>query len=353
MDDPCRCVGLLVSLTRGRHGAVPSRFRGASCSPHRKIAARDISCEQTRFVLPNPLGSQPHYGEHLGDPDYWGPYVVEVARRESLPIEAVEAPFVGSFPTFLMGDLVVKLFGEGFDGPAAWDAERSMHALLESRPDIPAPALIAAGALFDGSQGWRWPYLVTQRLRSRPVRERPLVGREGVSTAGQLGEAVAALHRLAPPGAVTKRDLVPQLRSDATSRLTQFGLPQHLVEQVPEFLSDAPAPTTLVHADTANHLFHDGKAMTGIIDWGDAIVADRFYELVAIAFDCFDADLRLLDAFLWGYGWDVDDEFAKNATQAVCEFQFNAVTRISSIVDLDAAPTLDALAEQLFGSLRA
>jgi aminoglycoside phosphotransferase (APT) family kinase protein len=278
---------------------------------------------------------------------------VEVARRAALPVAVVEAPFVGTFPTFLIGDFVVKFFGPGFDGPAAWAAERAMHELLAFRPDIPAPALIAAGALFDDTQEWRWPYLVTQRLRSWPVRERPLAGTEGVSIAAELGQVIAALHSLAPPDDVAKRNLVPQLRSDAAPRLSRFGLPQHLVEQVPEFLRDAPTPATLVHADiTADHLFHDGRAMTGIIDWGDSVVADPFYELVALAFDCFDADHRLLEAFLLSYDWEVDDQFVKNAMQAVCEFQFNAVTRISSLIDLHAAPTLDAVAEQLFGSFR-
>jgi len=308
--------------------------------------------EQNRDVLGQPIAVQPHYGEHLGDVDYWGAYVVEVARREDLPESQVEAPFVGTFPTFLIGECVVKLFGPGFDGAESWAAERAMHELLASRPGIPAPALIAAGALFDDEQEWTWPYLVTRRLRSQPVRERPLTGTAGVSIAGQLGEAVAALHALVPPDEVDDRDLVSHLRSEAPARLAEFGLPAHLVEQVPEFLGDAPPAATLVHADiTADHLFHDGQAMTGIIDWGDAIVADPYYELVAIAFDCFDADSRLLAAFLRGYGWVVDADFARNAIQAVCEFQFNAIERIAAIVDLRLVPTLDVLGDRLFGSL--
>lgn len=303
--------------------------------------------------MDRPIGSQPHYGEHLGDPAYWGPYIIEVARRETLPVTSVEAPFVGSFPTFLLGEYVVKLFGAGFDGPAAWAAERSMHELLASHPETRAPELVAAGQLFDDSEEWGWPYLVTTRLRTRPTRELPLLGTSGARIAGQCGEAVALLHTLSPPAEVEARDLVPSLRSDAPSRLARFGLPQHLVEQVPDFLGDAPAVTTLVHADiTADHLFHDNRAISGIIDWGDAIVADPFYELVALTFDCFDADQRLLGAFLAGYGWKVDSDFPRHALQAVCEFQFNAVTRIASVVDLDAEATLEGLAERLFGSHR-
>lgn len=301
-----------------------------------------------------PISVQPHYGDHLDDVNYWGHYVVEIAKREGLPVSHVEAPFVGTFPTFLLGECVVKLFGPGFDGAASWAAEKAMHELVALRSDIPAPELLASGALFTDGQEWTWPYLVTRRLSDQPVRERPLSGTAGQSIAEQLGAAVAALHTLVPPAEVGHRDLLLQLRSTAPSRLAEFGLPTHLVEQVPNYLADAPRPTTLVHADiTADHLFHDGHALTGIIDWGDAIVADPFYELVSIAFDCFDTDRGLLESFLRGYEWDVDAHFAKNALRAICEFQFNAITRIGTIVDLNSVRTLDALADQLFGSLKA
>lgn len=304
-------------------------------------------------MLGQPVALQPHYDDHLGDVDYWGPYVLEIAKREGLPRGHVEAPFVGTFPTFLIGEGVVKLFGPSYDGAASWAAEKAMCELLAGRPNIPAPELLASGDLITEEQEWTWPYLVTKRLRSGPVRERPLIGTAGKSIAQQLGEAVANLHSLVPPAEVDDRDLLPRLRSTAASRLAGFGLPTHLVEQVPDYLEDAPRPTTLVHADiTADHLFHDGHGLTGIIDWGDAIVADPFYELVAIAFDCFDADQRLLESFLRGYGWDVDAHFAKDALRAICEFQFNAIARIRTIVDLNSVRTLDALADQLFGSIR-
>lgn len=301
-------------------------------------------------MLEQPIATQPHYGEHLGDAFYWGPYLAEVARRERIAVTNVEAPFVGSFPTFLIGDFVVKLFGPGFDGKDAWSAERSMHELLASRPELPVPALVAAGALFDASEPWSWPYLVTERLHGHAVRERALEGAAGMAIAQRLGEAVAVLHTLPPPQEVDEREVVTRLRDEAPSRLARFGLPPHLVEQVPDFLSDALAPTTLVPADiTEDHLFHDGKNMIGIIDWGDAIVADRWYELVPLAFGCFDADRQLLDAFLNGYGWVVDADFPKRAMQAVCEFQFDAITRIAELVDIRAVSSLDALAEELFG----
>ncbi len=85
--------------------------------------------------------------------------------------------------------------------------------------------------------------------------------------ARQLGEAVAGLHALPAPAAVKQRDVVSRLRGGAPTRLAQFGLPPHLVEQVPDFLADAPEPHTLVHADiTADHLFLSDEEIEGNID---------------------------------------------------------------------------------------
>jgi aminoglycoside phosphotransferase len=305
------------------------------------------------MILPEPIETQPHYGDHLGDAQYWGQYVLEVLHRERLPVTAIEEPFVGSFPTFLVGDLVIKLFGRGFDGGDSWASERSMHEVLATWPDLPAPPLVAHGHLFDDPDRWRWPYLVTKRVRGEAVRDRALRGQTGRDIAERLGELVATLHNIEPPDEVVDRALIARLRSDAPARLSTYGLPAHLVEQVPTFLADAPDPTTLVHADiTADHLFHDGRSITGIIDWGDAIVADRWYELVPIAFDCFGSDLELLAAFLDGYGWAVDATFARRVMQAVCEFQFNAISTISQLVDLQSVTSIDELADRLFGSLR-
>jgi hygromycin-B 7''-O-kinase len=291
------------------------------------------------FVLTRPTTAQPHYGEHLGDVDYWRPYVVSALSRHDLPTDSIEAPFVGSFPTFLAGDVVVKLFGDAFDGAGSYAAEHAMYEVLAGHPRIPAPGLIATGALFD-DPGWHWPYLISQRIGGVPVRE----GAGTATMAHQLGVAIAELHTLPVPPAVRVRDLLPKLRSTAVDRLRVFGLPGHLLAEVPEFMADASDDRVLVHADlTADHLFVDSTGLVGIIDWGDALAADRWYEIPAVRFDGLNSDRALFEAFLDGYGWPVDAQFARRALQGVLEFQFNAVAH------LPAADSLDELAERLFG----
>ncbi len=300
------------------------------------------------MALPLPITSQPHYGAHLGDVGYWSDYVVAALDRHGLPHSRIEAPFVGSFPTFLVGDVVVKLFGDAFDGPCCFDVEKAMYELLTPIRDIPAPGLIATGHLFDDPDRWHWPYLISERLAGTAIRDLPADAMTP-AMAEQLGAIVARLHSLPAPPTVADRDLLPSLRFEAAERQRRAGLPEHLVEQIPEFLANAAADRVLVHADlTADHLFLDQSGLVGIIDWGDAITADPWYELVALRFDGLRGDRALFAAFLDGYGWSVTPDFPVRALQGVLEFQFNVVHAIAEMADLKRIATLRDLAYQLF-----
>lgn len=294
-----------------------------------------------------PVTDQPHYGDHLGNAGYWAPYIEAALDDAGLAISPLECGEVGTFPTFLVGELVVKLFGPGFDGPASFRAERAMHELLARHPEIPAPGLVGAGQLWEDAP--HWPYLITERLAGTPIRDLEPPDETGLEISAQLGAAVFHLHRLEPPAAVADRDLLPGLRATAPARAAGFGLPQRLAAQVPSFLADALAPDTLVHADlTADHLFVLDGRLEAIIDWGDALVADPYYELVA-AWNGIGRDERRLDAFLTAYGWTRGDDFSKRLLQAILEFQFNAVAGLPELVDLDSVGSLDELAVHLFG----
>jgi hypothetical protein len=298
--------------------------------------------------LPRPVTTQPHYGAHLGDVEYWSAYVSAALDRHGIPHSRIEAPFVGSFPTFLAGDVVVKLFADTFDGPRSFAVEKAMYELLSPIRDIPAPGLVAEGQLFDDPAQWNWPYLISERLAGTAVRDLP-IERLTPAVAERLGAIAARLHSLPVPSAVAARDLPPSLRCEAPDRLRGHGLPEHLVEQVPEFLADAPADRVLVHADlTADHLFLDSSGLVGIIDWGDAVAADPWYELVALRFDGLRTNRPLFEAFLDGYGWPITPQFPVRALQGVLEFQFNVVHAIAGMVDLGRTATLHDLAYRLF-----
>jgi len=300
--------------------------------------------------LERPVDAQPHYGQHLGDAAYWEPYVVEVLARHGVATRPLEVPFVGTFPTFLVGDVVVKLFGPGFDGVRSCAIELALFDAIGDVTEIPAPALIASGHLFDGEP--RWPYIVSERVGGVALREVQLADGDAEAIAHQLGAIVDRLHAVDVPPAVAARDLIPDLRRDAPERLRRFGLPAHLVEQVAEFLADAAPATHLVHGDiTADHVFVDGSRVTAIIDWGDALMADRGYELPAVYLDALRGRREWFAAFLAGARWPLDD-LPRRGLQGILEFQFDAISAIAKLVDLRSVRTLDELAKRLFAVRR-
>lgn len=303
------------------------------------------------MTLPPPptFTSVAHYGTGLADARLWSPYVREVLRRHRR-LEArgdLGAGFVGTFPTFLVGGLVVKLFGYFEGWRTCFETELAMHRLLLGHPRVPAPALVAHGQLYDGREPW--PYLVTSRLRGRAWRDVRLPATVGTRLAGRLGEIVRQVHELPVPGApVFSADWTRDHRAGCVDRQSAWGtLAPHLVEQIPDFLPDPVPERTLVHADlTEDHLFLDGSDLVGIIDWGDAFATDRYYELSALHLGAFGADTALLRAFLTGYGWPVDDTFVRRAMGAALLHRFDVFGALSATAR--RSTTLDDVAAALW-----
>src|SRR5438552_10191915 len=105
------------------------------------------------------------YRSRLGDVDFWWPYVAEIVKRHGLTGAGREpvAGFNATYPTFLYGDVVVKLFGYLRPWRASHAAERAAQALVATDPEIRAPSLIGEGRLYDDVDAL-WPYLITTRM---------------------------------------------------------------------------------------------------------------------------------------------------------------------------------------------
>jgi aminoglycoside phosphotransferase (APT) family kinase protein len=295
------------------------------------------------------FASVAEYGARLGDAAYWGPYVAAALARHGLPVGQPEVGAVGTFPTFLVGRYVVKLFGELFSGPVCHEAELSIHRLLLAHPAVPAPRLVAEGRLFD--DGWPWPYLVTTRLDGASWSDARLRAKERQAVARQLGAVVRRVHDLPPPeGALWARDWLAELRADCAARHRRWGtLPGHLVDQIDAYLAPPSPVRRLVHADLhGDHVFVGGGRLVGVVDWGDAFSADPYYELPALHLHTFGGDARPLAAFLEGYGWEVRPDFARRAMSMTLLHEFDALRGVSGKVDLAAARTLEELAGRLW-----
>lgn len=273
------------------------------------------------------------YGERLGDAAFWSPYVQAVLARHALGHRDLVGGFVGTFPTFLAGDVVVKLVGHFSSWRENYAAELAMHQLLADHPQIPAPRLIAYGRLFDEPKPW--PYLVTTLMPGQATRE---VG-ANPSVAARLGEIVHELHQLQPPpvSAVTTDWLAVHWRGCADRQRQWGSLPERLIEQIDDYVLPPSSGQQLVHADlTGDHVFCVDGRLSGVIDWGDAFATDRHYELAALHIDCFRGDRRLLRTFLEHYGWSLDHRKAMSVAlmHRFDVFVDQPVERFTSLAEL-------------------
>jgi len=285
------------------------------------------------------------------DATYWAPFVRAVCERHGLqPANEIRAgPVPGTYPVFIVDDRwVVKFFGTQFNGQRTFAVELEVNRLLSATRAVPSPALAAHGHLLEGDgEGCRWPYLIFEFMREGSLGE----VRERMSPLDKMAiaRAVGAIsHRL---HSVDLRDTAvlrptwdyyyEMLRSqsvDCAARHRAWrSLPEPLIGQIEGFL---PPPEELVagrnrpallHGDlTADHILvaHDGAGwkLKAIIDYGDALVGDPLYELIALHLDLFRYDKGLLRECLAAYGCQepIGSEMARKLLSLCLLFPFNA-----------------------------
>ncbi|MDX6593222.1 MAG: hygromycin-B 7-O-kinase [Gaiellales bacterium] len=309
------------------------------------------------MTAPPTFASVQEYSSRLGDVSFWGPSVTAILERHDLA-EAGSEPVAGfnvTYPTFVCGDVVVKLFGCVRSWHQSHAAERAAHALVATDPEIGAPSLLAVGWLYDDDDAWA--YLITTRMSGVASWRAHLSPEERRSLAAELGRRVRRLHELRPAGGVATEEDWPA--ADVSAASERSSLPGHLVAQVAGYLARlGPFDRVFVHGDlVANHAFVENGRLTGIIDWGDAMVTDRHYELIQLYRDMFDCDKALLQVFLDAYDWPDGGDFPRQALghalrrQAVGLVQHHTIDvfePIAALLPLDDIATLDDLATELF-----
>lgn len=309
------------------------------------------------MIAPPVFASTQAYLARLGDLDFWWPYLAELLRRHGRLDAACQpqAGFNPTNPTFLYGDVVLKLFGHRPAWRTAHATERAAQRLVASDPQIAAPALVGTGSLFDDADS-PWPYLITTRMSGVSASRAELSNEQRLALAVALGRQIRRVHALPTSSAATQADW-PAV--DVTSAARQSSLPPHLSAQAGEFLARlGPTDPVFVHGDLcAQHVFVDKGALSGIIDWGDAMATDRHYEVIQLHRDLFACDKALLRAFLDASDWPVAKDFAHKALgfalqrQAIGLAQHHAMDvfePIAALFPLRDIATLDELATVLF-----
>jgi len=304
------------------------------------------------MITPPTFASVQQYGSRLGDLGFWRPYVSEILECHDVAGAGREwvAGTGGTYPTFLYGDVAGKLFGYFASWGQNWAAGRAALALIVTDPEIAAPRLLFEGRLYADADA-PWPYLITTRMSGMAWRDADLTTNEQLGVAAELGAQVRRVHALHPSGIDTHATWLPLNPAEATERHRAWGsLPPPLIAQIDDYLTRlGPFDPVLVHADlTAEHAFVENGRLTGIIDWGDAMVTDRHYELGALHVDMFRCDKALLRAFLQAYGWPAGADFPHRALSLALYHRFDVFEPIGTLRQLRGVDTLDVLATELF-----
>jgi hygromycin-B 7''-O-kinase len=175
--------------------------------------------------------------------------------------------------------------------------------------------------------------------------------------AAELGRQFRQIHRLSPPTSIPSDADFANL--DVSAAVIRSSLPPHLAEQVEDYLARlGPFDRVFVHGDlTGRHAFVENGRLTGIIDWGDAMVADRHYDIIQIFRDTFACEKALLRSFLDACDWPVDRDFPRKALgfafyrQGMMLVQHESgdvFEPIAARFPLPEIATLDELASELF-----
>jgi hygromycin-B 7''-O-kinase len=318
------------------------------------------------------FATRQEYGRYFTNPSYWHSYVAAICLRHNLgdPV-TVRAGFPGTHPVFLVNEqYAVKLYTDLFGREQSYHIEHEVYRLIATEPDLPAPLLVATGMLFDDRDGWPWPYIVTRVIPGLSISESEVSYTDRLEVAAWLGTVVRRMHSL-PLAAPFSAEWEPFLQFLATRRAevvadhVRWGsLPAHLIAQIEEYvpdltiLIDEKETPALLHCDlNSDHVLGESVAghwrPTGVIDFGDAKVGDRIYELVALHLGLFDCDGAMLKTFLEAYGFDesLRRDFAMRAMSMALLFEFNDCSHIfKNIPAAASAGTLDELAELVWGN---
>lgn len=172
---------------------------------------------------------------------------------------------------YAVGDALIARFGEGAS------TEAPLLAAIAPLLPLPVPVPIA----IDAEAGC----LVLPRVPGTPLLDVPRAGRRAY--AAQLLAFADALHALNPGVDVRADDLAPEdwlVEAQRTWVAVRGEVPASRREAVEVVLAGAaPAPTTrrvLIHGDLgAEHVLVDAGRITGVIDWGDAVIGDPALDL--------------------------------------------------------------------------
>jgi hygromycin-B 7''-O-kinase len=262
-------------------------------------------------LLP-PVGDGAALDAALGDATIWPRAIAVVCERHGLARGPIARAGRGSFGVFFVGDRHVAKFV-----PERWrpqyQAELLLMPRLHGRLPVATPELVAAGDLDD------WGYLVATRVRGRPLADVvPVSDAEAMAPLlRSVGATMAALHALPTEGlepiAPDWPAFIERQRASSVARHDRPATPRAWIAEVSRWVDAiapelaAPSRSVAMTADVTHEavLVDDVNGrleVTGLVDFGDALVGDPAYDFVSPAAFLVRGRRDLLAALLDGYG---------------------------------------------------
>jgi hygromycin-B 7''-O-kinase len=290
------------------------------------------------------------------------PGVERLCRLLGVTADGLARYPAGSRPVYAFGNLVLKLYPPVEAWPD-YRVEAELLPALAGRLPVATPHVHAAGE-HDG-----WGYVLMSRLPGVPLDtvwdQVPAQDRDRL--ADQLGETIAALHRVPPPvirdwQPANWPDFVAAQRAQCADEQRALGLSAPWADQIPGFLDAVPLPSgppVLLHTEIMRqHVLvsqgHEGTwRLSGLIDFEPAIRGEREYEFVAVGIFLAEGDARFLARMLTSYGYDpdqLDSGLRRRLLAWGLLHRYGNLSWWMRQLPQPARPTLNALADRWFAT---
>lgn len=298
------------------------------------------------------------YYSKKSDVSYWTSLIAELLEKNNLKqsLGNITPGFNSTYPVFVLDDIVIKFFCHRKNWHYVYQKECAVHQTIAKNPDILAPYIIAYGE--EGHGPNLWAYKISTRIPGDSWLHREPSRDQQMTVFSELGRQINMIHTLPIDNPMIERfDSFDHL--DIKAAAQNSSLPKHLINQIDDFLAALPPfDSVLVNSDMVPmHIFVNQGHLSGIIDWGDAAITDRHYELGKLCLE-FPGDKELLKTLLDAAHWPVTGHFAHQGLGMALYRQAVGLTQHSSfdtfhklpgaIKDLQRFKTLHELSSILF-----
>lgn len=289
------------------------------------------------------------------DEELLHPVVRALLRRLGVDPDGLARFPAGSLPVYAAGDLVIKLFPPSARADCAIEA----GVLTAVQGQLP----VATPRVRDVGERNGWGYLLMSRLEGQPLDQvwSRSTDADRDRLAGQVGEAIRALHALPAP-LLLPGDwpaFVAAQRAACVPYQLGLGLAPEWLDQIPEFLARVTLPSpppVLLHTEVMRqHLFVGQDAgrwrLTGLLDFEPATCGAPEYEFVAVGCFVSEGDARFLRRTLTAYGYhpdDLDRDLRRRLLAWGLLHRYSNLAAWLRRLPPPERPTLDAVADRWF-----